>query len=464
MTDIQAMKWRSLLVASVLAMANVLALPLAADDVAPPAKPAAARSPAVVAADDKPAVDRENPFVVGINNSLVPPDLRASLKLPGREGILITTVFPDSPAQQAGLKANDVVLAVGDRKVTRRRDLILAIQATRGEKTPVEVVRAGTRLRIELTPVRRSELRGLNVAIPPRVTAVGTPQRQVLQSQLGWLRLGIAQGRVAHLGRWQGYGIAMEIDQGTLREDLDIGVSDTSGCLDYECASPREILRLELDSTGYFACMRAPADNAAVVHVEVLQVPGGPLTLTVGKDKPEVFRAPSVWHLLLTHPEACRRHLLPLLEQFRGDWELGKFSAAVEGALLKMAGKIKQPDRAQWPALVKQLGDSRYAHRESADAQLRAAGPLVLDYLQKLKSEELELEQVVRVRRIIDSIARPGEETPEQVAAGMVGDSAVWLALLRRPETATQRAAAKQLEALGVPLPAERPAPDNRSP
>ncbi len=406
-----------------------------------------------------PASDSANPLVIGVTTSLVPPDLRASLKLPRREGILITTVLPNSPSQKAGLLPRDVVLALDGQKVARRHDLVAAIQASQGQKIWLEVIRDDKRLRIQVKPVRSSAVSNFNMAVAKPVPTK-TPQRQVLQQYLSCLHLAVVRGRLTNLGSWPMFGSGLGIDQGALREDLDSGASNNSGCVDYECISAQEVLRMEVDSVGYFACSRLPANGARVVPVGFVQAPGEPLVLTVGNDAPQVYRAATIWHLLLGHPEACRRHLLPLLMEFRADWELDRFGMALETEVLRAAEKTKWPDRARWPALVKELGNNDYAQREYADSQLRAAGPVVLEYLQQLNLKELDWEQAVRIRRIIASLAPREEETPEQVANSMVFDPSVWLVLLERPDRLTRRAAAKQLERLlGSSIPVD-PAAD----
>jgi hypothetical protein len=439
-----------------------LALP-AEENAAVWAAEAAAPVAGTARVGNKPALvagDNTDPFMVGVTNSMVPPDLRASLNLLRREGILIMTVYPNSPAQKAGLLSQDVVLAIDGRKVSRRRDLITAIQASQGRKISLDVVRDRKRSQIEMTPVRRSAISNVNIVVPAKPVPTETPQRQVLQQYLSCLRLAVVRGRLTNLGTWPMFGSSLEIDQGTLREDLDSGASDKSGCVDYECTTAQQVVRLEIDSAGYFACSSLPANGSRVVPVKFVQAPGEPLTLTVGKDGPQIYRAETVWHLVLSHPEACRRHLLPLLMQFRSDWQLDKFGVALEDELLKIARTTRWPDRAQWPALVKQLGNNVYQEREFADSQLRAGGPVVLEYLQQLDPDELDFEQSIRIRKIIDSLASPAEETPTQVAHAMAFDPSLWLVFLRRPDPAMRRIAVKQLEGiLGAPIPVD-PAAD----
>jgi hypothetical protein len=66
----------------------------------------------------------------------------------------------------------------------------------------------------------------------------------------------------------------------------------------------------------------------------------------------------------------------------------------------------------------------------------------------------LDAEQKSRVRHIIRDLSnQTGEDTPERVAAMLVADPLVWLALLARPEESTRQAAVQQLTILlNVPI------------
>jgi putative serine protease PepD len=60
-------------------------------------------------------------------------------------GAAITEVVPDSPADQAGLQAGDVVVRIGDRPITDSNDLVSAVQgASVGDTLEVEFQRDGT--------------------------------------------------------------------------------------------------------------------------------------------------------------------------------------------------------------------------------------------------------------------------------------------------------------------------------
>jgi len=64
----------------------------------------------------------------------------------------ISSVLPDSPAQQAGLQAGDVVLAVAGQPVYTPEDLVEAIRTRPGQPLPITVERDGKILSLTVTP------------------------------------------------------------------------------------------------------------------------------------------------------------------------------------------------------------------------------------------------------------------------------------------------------------------------
>jgi len=81
---------------------------------------------------------------LGAGGQAVTAELAAGLGLDRPGGVVISKIFPDSPADQAGLKVGDVVLAVDGREIFDPRGLKFRI-ATRnvGEQATLDVVRAG---------------------------------------------------------------------------------------------------------------------------------------------------------------------------------------------------------------------------------------------------------------------------------------------------------------------------------
>lgn len=70
------------------------------------------------------------------------PDLAVQLGLPDTQGVLIEQVVPDSPAEQAGIRAGDVIVGFNNRKITDGIDLRNRVAEMEvGQEVSVELVR-----------------------------------------------------------------------------------------------------------------------------------------------------------------------------------------------------------------------------------------------------------------------------------------------------------------------------------
>lgn len=67
------------------------------------------------------------------------------------EGVLLTSIMKRSPAQDAGLRAGDVVVQVDADNIRRTGDISRALQGKWGETVPVTVIRKGSRMEIPVT-------------------------------------------------------------------------------------------------------------------------------------------------------------------------------------------------------------------------------------------------------------------------------------------------------------------------
>ncbi|MBV9837909.1 MAG: trypsin-like peptidase domain-containing protein [Solirubrobacterales bacterium] len=86
----------------------------------------------------------------------LPPHGRA--KLGRASGVEIVEVAPDSPAQRAGLRAEDLVVALGGETIEAVDDVQrLMTSETIGRQLPVSVLRGERLLELELRPVELSE-------------------------------------------------------------------------------------------------------------------------------------------------------------------------------------------------------------------------------------------------------------------------------------------------------------------
>lgn len=218
----------------------------------------------------------------------------------------------------------------------------------------------------------------------------------------------------------------------------------------YHLVSSAETLTVAAGTNGEVTVRREPGEQARGVATEFTQPPSGPLTLTLGSgDKKETYTAPTIWHLLLAHREACSQYLLPFLRILRPDWRLLEQADQIEAELLRAAKRGALPDRNRWAELVAQLADDQFGRREEADRQLRALGQPVVAYLKGLRRDKLDAEQQVRIHRIIRSLSSTqGEESPSQIASALVADPTIWLVLLERDLLETRRLAAAHLARL----------------
>ncbi len=88
---------------------------------------------------------------MGVNIQDVTPGLAKKFDLEERSGALVAEVTPDSPAEEAGLKAGDVIVELNGKPVPDSRHLKLRVaQVAPGTKVPVKVSRDGKIKELEI--------------------------------------------------------------------------------------------------------------------------------------------------------------------------------------------------------------------------------------------------------------------------------------------------------------------------
>ena len=85
---------------------------------------------------------------LGIEVQEASPELLKSLKLPEKlTGLLVTGVFPEGPAEQAGLAAGDIIIGLNGDSANNAVDAMNRIASLRpGDKISVEFLRSGEQL------------------------------------------------------------------------------------------------------------------------------------------------------------------------------------------------------------------------------------------------------------------------------------------------------------------------------
>jgi serine protease Do len=89
---------------------------------------------------------------LGVQIQAITPELAKSFKLPDTKGVLVASVEPKSPAEQAGLQAGDVILAFEGKPVTGPNELPRAVAATKpGTVVTLDIWRGGAKRQIKAT-------------------------------------------------------------------------------------------------------------------------------------------------------------------------------------------------------------------------------------------------------------------------------------------------------------------------
>jgi serine protease Do len=96
--------------------------------------------------------------VIGAGLQTVTPTLAAALKLPRNSGVVVSDVLPDSPAEAAGLKLNDILLTVDNTPLDNVAALTgLSFQHVPGTPMRVQVQRGARVMAFDITPVEVQE-------------------------------------------------------------------------------------------------------------------------------------------------------------------------------------------------------------------------------------------------------------------------------------------------------------------
>lgn len=94
-------------------------------------------------------------YWIGVQAATVEPALRAQLQLPHDQGLIIAEVFNNSPAARAGVQVHDVFLKMDDVPMTDTSALTKHVQSRADKPVKIELLRAGRKLELQVTPEPR---------------------------------------------------------------------------------------------------------------------------------------------------------------------------------------------------------------------------------------------------------------------------------------------------------------------
>lgn len=94
---------------------------------------------------------------IGLAAGQVPDLVRKHLKLGDNPGVLVLNVVEGSPAAQAGIAKDDIVLSAAGKQLAEPRDLIDVVRQQGENPFNMEIIHEGERVDVHVTPAERPE-------------------------------------------------------------------------------------------------------------------------------------------------------------------------------------------------------------------------------------------------------------------------------------------------------------------
>jgi membrane-associated protease RseP (regulator of RpoE activity) len=126
----------------------------------------------------------EGELWVGVSVSPADETLRAQLNLAEGRGLVVTELMPDSPATKAGMKPNDIVVALGGKPLGSAKELVDQIQAAGEKPVNLDLIRGGKAMSVEVTPVKHPRTRAL-LTFQQAINAVNGQQVNFVPTLIG---------------------------------------------------------------------------------------------------------------------------------------------------------------------------------------------------------------------------------------------------------------------------------------
>jgi len=131
---------------------------------------------------------------LGVGIQPVTANLAKQFNVKPREGVLVTDVFDDTPAAQAGLKSGDVIVTYDGMSVSTPQELQVAVERSEiGKPHPLTIVRNGKRQELELVPREQPSDYGLAARNPQTAPERESVRDEHLGMQFSELTADIAQ-------------------------------------------------------------------------------------------------------------------------------------------------------------------------------------------------------------------------------------------------------------------------------
>jgi S1-C subfamily serine protease len=113
--------------------------------------------------------------------------LRAHLKLPSDQGLVVTGLNPHSAAGQSGIQVNDVLLTLGETPLRKPEDLAKTLKSLAEKPVTLQLLRVGKETKIEIQPQFQVTFRSVPRKPPEKPYWIGisvSPVDPTLRAQL----------------------------------------------------------------------------------------------------------------------------------------------------------------------------------------------------------------------------------------------------------------------------------------
>jgi S1-C subfamily serine protease len=196
---------------------------------------------------------------IGVAIQDVTPGLAHALELTTDRGALVTQVEPGSPAEQAGIQAGDVVVAIDEQSIDSTADLRNTVGLVRaGESVAVTAIRDGQRRTVRTTVAADAEASGpaARAADPGVVSALtGATIMQLPRDHPAYGRVeGVYVSAVAPGSVAARLGLRAEDVISGVNRDAIKSVADLTQALD--SAKPPTALQVQREGRALFLLVR----------------------------------------------------------------------------------------------------------------------------------------------------------------------------------------------------------------
>ncbi len=220
---------------------------------------------------------------------------RNQLKLPRDQGLIVTSVAQNSPAAQAGIQENDILLTLGDTPLGKYEDMEAHLKAAGDKPLSLVLLHQGKKKTLQVQPRIRVTLGPVQPAPPDFWIGISvTPITAVLRDQLqigggqGLVVTNVVDGGPAARAGLKANDILLSMNDSNLVEPADlVKLVQSSGEKPMTVKLLREGERKSIDVTpehrqdSHHLSVRFTNENVFVVNHPAVMVPNTPLNATV---------------------------------------------------------------------------------------------------------------------------------------------------------------------------------------